>query len=57
MHKDLLILIDLWDFKVKFCKAHHIMNEGDPHANQVFDLETLKWENKEEQETEALDVE
>lgn len=56
MHKDHLISIDLCDFKVECCKEHHMMNEGDLHANQAFDLETLKGENKEEQETEALDV-
>lgn len=55
MHKDHPISSDLWDFKVECCKEHYIMNK-DPHTNQAFDLEALKWENKEEQETEALDV-
>lgn len=56
MHKDHPISSDLWDFKVECCKKHYIMNKGDPHTNQAFDLEALKGENKEQQETEALDV-
>lgn len=33
------------------------MKEGDPYTNQAFDLEAPNWEDKEKQETEALDVE
>lgn len=32
------------------------MNQGDPHTHQAFDLEALRGENEEQQETEALDV-
>lgn len=56
MHKDHPISSDLWDFKVECCKEHYIMKKRDPHTNQAFDLHALKWENKELQETETLDV-